>query len=168
VSESVAVGIEPPRQPALLDLLRQSDEFTLALYPPESAHLLDIEELEAPGVTVFVARDDDSAEHPAVGLAALVNRGDGSAELKRMFVPAAVRGRGIAGIILRAIERFAQRSGITLIQLETGPLQPAAIALYERQGYVLIPNFGKYVGDPNSVCYEKPLADGATAAPPRD
>jgi putative acetyltransferase len=39
-----------------------------------------------------------------------------------------------------------------------GPLQDAAIRLYERAGYILIPNFGKYVGDPNSVCYEKLLS----------
>jgi putative acetyltransferase len=43
------------------------------------------------------------------------------------------------------------------VQLETGPLQHSAIRLYERSGYRLIPNFGKYVGDPNSVCYEKEL-----------
>jgi putative acetyltransferase len=149
----VIVAIEAPRQPELLELMRQGDEFTLSLYPPESCHLLGVEELEAQGVTVFVARDD----HSAVGMAALVDRGDGSAELKRMFVPEAARGRGVAGIILRRLERFAVESGITLIQLETGPLQHAAMALYERHAFTLIPNFGMYVGDPNSVCYEKRL-----------
>jgi len=91
----------------------------------------------------------------AVGMAALVDRGDGSAELKRMFVPEAARGQGLAGSVLTELERFARNRDIALIQLETGPLQPAAIALYERSGYSSIPNFGKYVGDPNSVCFEK-------------
>jgi putative acetyltransferase len=150
---TVTIGIEPPRQPEVLELMRQGDEFTLALYPPESAHLLGVEELEAPGVTVFVAREGGSA----LGMAALVERGDGSAELKRMFVPEARRGRGIAGDILGALETFAAGRGITVIQLETGPFQPSAIALYERCGYRLIPNFGKYVGDSNSVCYEKAI-----------
>ncbi len=150
---SVAVGIEPPRQPGVLDLMRQGDEFTLSLYPPESCHLLGVEELELPGVTVFVARDDASI----VGMAALVDRGDGSAELKRMFVPEVARGRGIAYELLTAVERHARQADIRLIQLETGPLQHAAIRLYERAGFRLIPNFGKYVGDPNSVCYEKSL-----------
>jgi putative acetyltransferase len=149
---SLTVGVELPRQPELLELMRQGDEFTLGLYPPESCHLLGVEELEAPGVTVFVAREENTA---AVGMAALVDRGDGSAELKRMFVPEAARGRGIAGSILAELETFASERDIALIQLETGPLQPGAIALYERGGYSCIPNFGKYVGDPNSVCYEK-------------
>ena len=150
---SVDVHIEPPRQGELLELMRQGDEFTLALYPPESAHLLGIEELEQPGVTVFVAREGG----PALGMAALVNRGDGTTELKRMFVPSAARGRGIAGELLRAVETHAARHRIRLIQLETGPLQDAAIHVYERAGFLLIPNFGKYVGDDNSVCYEKAI-----------
>lgn len=148
---SVTVTVEAPRQPEVLDLMRQGDEFTLALYPPESCHLLGVEELEAPGVTVFIARDDGEV----VGMAALVDRGDATAELKRMFVPESARGRGIAGRLLGALEQFAANSGVLLIQLETGPLQHAAIALYQRHDYLLIPNFGKYAGDPHSVCYEK-------------
>jgi putative acetyltransferase len=151
---TVAVTIEAPRQAQLLDLMRQGDEFTLSLYPPESCHLLGVEELEIPGVTVFVARDSG----PALGMAALVERGDGTAELKRMFVPPAARGKGVAAELLRVLEGHASTTGLHLIQLETGPLQDAAIRVYERAGYLLIPNFGKYVGDPNSVCYEKALA----------
>jgi putative acetyltransferase len=151
---TVTIGTEAPRQPEILELMRQGDEFTLGLYPPESCHLLGVEELEAPGVRVFVARD---AAASAVGMAALVDRGDGSAELKRMFVSEVARGQGIASRILAELERFASARGIALIQLETGPRQPAAIALYERSGYASIPNFGKYVGDPNSVCFQKRL-----------
>jgi putative acetyltransferase len=150
---SASIGVEAPRQPELLELMRQGDEFTLALYPPESSHLLGVEELERLGVTVFVARDRGEA----VGMAALVERGDGTAELKRMFVPPPARGRGIAGDLLTAVEAFASTREIGVIQLETGPLQDSAIRLYERSGFLLIPNFGKYVGDDNSVCYEKAI-----------
>jgi putative acetyltransferase len=145
------IAIESPRQPEIEELLRQGDEYMLSLYPPESCHLLSIDELEQPGVTVFVARLDGAA----VGTAAIVDRGDGSAELKRMFVADAARGRGTGRLLLVEIEVYARNSGIRVIQLETGPLQHAALALYERCGYQLIPNFGKYVGDDNSVCYEK-------------
>jgi putative acetyltransferase len=148
------ISIEPPRQDDLLELMRQGDDFTLGLYPPESSHLLGVEELERPEVTVFAARDGGDA----LGMAALVDRGDGSGELKRMFVLPEARGRGIAADLIGALEDFATSNGIRVVQLETGPLQYAAIRLYERSGYRLIPNFGKYVGDSNSVCYEKALA----------
>jgi putative acetyltransferase len=162
----VAVSIEPPRQPEVLELLRLSDEFALGLYPADSCYMLDLGELEAPGVTVFVARDagagdasagDAASVGAALGMVALVDRGDGSAELKRMFLHESARGRGVGGELMRALEVHARASGISVIQLETGPKQPAAVALYERHGFAHIPNFGQYIGDGFSVCMQKRL-----------
>ena len=39
--------------------------------------------------------------------------------------------------------------------LETGFLQPEALALYERHGYERCGPFGDYVDDPNSVFMRK-------------
>ncbi len=153
IADAVTVAIEPARQAQVVALLEEGDRFTLALYPAESCYLLNLDELERPGVSVFVARRNGVA----VGMAALVDRGDGSAELKRMFVSETARGRGIARSILSAVEGYATASGIRVIQLETGPLQVAAIAMYERTGYLRIPNFGQYMGDEFSVCFEKRL-----------
>lgn len=153
------IAAEPPRTPDVEELLRLGDEFTFALYPAESCYLLDVSELEAPGVTVFVARDDSGR---AIGMAALVVKADRSAEVKRMFVHQDARGRGLASSLLSAVEAGATEAGVETLQLETGPLQHAAIALYERNGYARIPNFGPYVGDPHSICYAKLLA-GARA-----
>jgi putative acetyltransferase len=150
----MSIRIESPRQEQILELLRQSNEFTLELYPAESAYLLDVDQLDAPGVSLFVAR----LEAEAVGMAALVERGDGTAEIKRMYVMKWARGHGVASDILNALQKHAVARSISKIQLETGPLQPKAMALYERHGYVRIPNFGPYVGDEFSVCYEKVLA----------
>jgi putative acetyltransferase len=149
---STVILREPPRQPEVLELLRLSDEFALSLYPPEECYLLDIDELERDEVTFFVARRDGAA----IGIAALVDRRDGSAELKRMFVSGLARGLGAGRALLDAVESEAVAAGIALLQLETGPLQHAAIALYERSGYHRIPGFGQYVGE-FSVCYEKTL-----------
>jgi len=149
----VTIAIEPARQPDVERLLSGSEAFALATYPPESCYLLDVSELEAPGVTVFVARVDGAA----LGMAALVERGDGSAELKRLFVDDAARGQGLAGGLLASIEGHARHAGVGVIQLETGPKSLAAIAVYEKHGYTRIPNFGQYVGDPHSYCMEKRL-----------
>jgi putative acetyltransferase len=43
--------------------------------------------------------------------------------------------------------------------LETGYLQPEAIALYERLGYSRRGPFGLYTEDPNSVFMHKPVVD---------
>jgi putative acetyltransferase len=149
----VTVSIESPDAPGVLDLLTLSDEFHAELYPPESCYLLDVSELLAPGVTVVVARDGEEA----TGMGALVERGDYTAEIKRMFVRVESRGTGVARHILRLLESIARDHSVTRIELETGPKQPAAIAFYSKNGYASIPNFGPYVGDEFSVCFAKSL-----------
>ena len=49
----MSIRIESPRQDQVIHLLRQSNEYTLALYPAESAYLLNIDELDAPNVSVL-------------------------------------------------------------------------------------------------------------------
>ena len=150
---SVSVAIEPARQPEVEALLARGDEFAFSLYPADSCYLLDVSELERPGVNMFVARVDNIA----AGTAALVERGDGTAELKRLFVDDSARGKGLAAGLLGAIETHARDASVRVIQLETGPKSYAAIALYEKHGYVRIPNFGQYVDDPHSYCMQKVL-----------
>ena len=54
-------------------------------------------------------------------------------------------------------------SGFTVMRLETGNRQSAAMALYESCGFVRISPFGEYIGDPTSVCYEKRIASELSA-----
>lgn len=150
----ITVSAEDPRQPEVEALLRAGDSYALSLYPADSCYLLNLDELVAPGVTVFVARD---AQARALGMAALVNRGDATGELKRLFVDEDGRGQGVATAVMDALEAAAEAQSIHTLQLETGPKQLPAIALYERRGYRRIENFGPYVGDEFSVCMEKRL-----------
>jgi GNAT superfamily N-acetyltransferase len=94
---------------------------------------------------VLVARDDDGEP---LGCGALRSLGDGVAEVKRMYVVPAARRRGVSRAVLAALEEEARRRGWSTLRLETGPLQTAAIALYESAGYRPIPAFGGYAGDP--------------------
>ena len=149
----VTITIESPRQPDVLELLREGDDFALALYPAENYYGLNIDALEKPGVALLVARDGATV----VGTAALVDNGDATAELKRMFVSPSARGLGVGSLLLGAVEDRARDSGIRVLRLETGLPQAAAIAFYEKHGFAHIPQFGQYVGDPTSVCMEKAL-----------
>ncbi|MDQ6889722.1 MAG: GNAT family N-acetyltransferase [Bacteroidota bacterium] len=78
-------------------------------------------------------------------------------EIKRMFTSPPQRGKGFANKILEELEKWASELSIEKCVLETGKRQPEAIALYERNGYKIIPNFGPYDGIENSVCFEKTL-----------
>jgi len=88
---------------------------------------------------------------------------DGQAmEVKRMFVLREMRGRGLAGSVLAELEKWALELGFKRCRLETGKRQPEAIALYERNGYQRIPNYGQYTEVINSICFEKRLKGDKT------
>ncbi|MBB5120872.1 GCN5 family acetyltransferase [Streptomyces eurocidicus] len=102
----------------------------------------------------FVAREDDGT---AVGCGGLRDLGEGSGEVKRMYVAPAARGSGAATHILRALEDWARGRGWTRLRMETGVRQPDAVRFYLRSGYERIPNFGPYEGVPDSMCFERSL-----------
>ncbi|MEW2553072.1 GNAT family N-acetyltransferase [Streptomyces zhihengii] len=82
---------------------------------------------------------------------------DGDAELKRMYVIPAARGLGLARRILAALEEDALAAGRTRMVLETGDMQPEAIALYSSAGYEPCAKFGHYRFEDSSRCMAKPL-----------
>ena len=107
---------------------------------------------------VLVARDDAGA---AVGCGALRELPAGVAEVKRMYVVPAARGRGVARAVLAGLEDAARERGWTTLRLETGPRQPEAMGLYLSCGYRPIAAFGGYVGLPDaedSLFFEHVLA----------
>jgi GNAT superfamily N-acetyltransferase len=80
-----------------------------------------------------------------------------AAEIKRMYVVASARGRGIARAVLAHLESTASAAGADLMILETGVKQPEAIALYESSGYAPIDGFGHYAQHPNARHFGKAL-----------
>lgn len=80
-----------------------------------------------------------------------------SMEVKRMFTLPEERGKGLASAILKELETWTKELGYEKTILETGKRQTEAVALYQKCGYKVIPNYGQYAGVENSVCFEKTL-----------
>jgi GNAT superfamily N-acetyltransferase len=80
-----------------------------------------------------------------------------TAEIKRMYTVPGARGRGVALALLRALEESARVAGHQRVILETGSGQPEAIALYEKAGYVRIPDFGHYKDEPGVRSFGREL-----------
>jgi GNAT superfamily N-acetyltransferase len=91
-----------------------------------------------PRGTFLVGFEETGAPVCAGGVKPL---GDGAAEIKRMYVVPAARGRGHARALLRALEDAARDLGYGVVRLDTGPRQPHAQAMYESAGYEPIGNF---------------------------
>lgn len=96
-------------------------------------------------------------ENIPAGCGAIKHFSEDTMEVKRMFTPLSLRSRGIASLVLAELEKWSIELGFSKCILETGKRQPEAIALYKKNGYKLIPNYGQYIGIENSVCFLKDL-----------
>jgi len=93
----------------------------------------------------------------AVACGALKKYEGKTVEVKRMFVRPEFRGQGIAAMVLKELESWANESGFETLILETGINQPEAINLYKKWDYLVIPNYGQYEGKEMSICMTKIL-----------
>jgi len=139
-------------------LIDELEHVLAAEYPPEQRHGLAIDALFQPHIRFFVAR---AAGNPVgCGGVALFS---GFAEVKRMYVRPEARGHGVSDAVLARIEAEARAAGLTMLRLETGDRQLAAMRFYERAGFRRCGAFGAYAAMPpsaitTSVFYEKPIA----------
>jgi putative acetyltransferase len=148
----VTIQIADPADQRIFILIEELDRYLTGLYPPESNHILSVEELKQPNVLFLTA----ALEGQIVGCGAVVNQGD-FAEIKRMFVLPRVRGLRIGRRILDELEAIARSWGMAVARLETGVWQPEALGLYEKAGYRRRPPFGDYGEHPLCVFMEKKL-----------
>ena len=138
-----------------LGLITELNAELTATYPePGATHFrldpADVSESSGAFLVAFLAGEP-------VGCGAVRRLDAETAEIKRMYVRASLRGRGIARRILDELESHARRLGFRRIVLETGDRQQHALALYARAGFARIAPFGEYVDSPLSVCMAKPL-----------
>ena len=111
MSDGLTIGVEEAEREDVRALLLIVGSWAVDLYPPESRHGLDLAAYGAPEVTLLVAREAGVV----LGCGACRLEGDGSAEVKSMFVLPAARGRGIGRAILAAVED-AHRGRITTLR----------------------------------------------------
>jgi putative acetyltransferase len=148
------ISEERPDTPHAIQLIDELQTHLESFYPPESRHGFSVDRLIAEGVAFFVVRVDGEA----AGCGGIKLHEDGYGELKRMYVRPQFRGSGLGKMILEQVANHATSHGITLLRLETGIHQKAAIRLYETWGFRRIPPFGPYTDDPMNLCFEKALA----------
>ena len=150
-------ALSPTHPDALLLLDALSD--SLAAITGDSGHnSFDPNDVTVPGAAFVVAY---ASRGKPVGCGAYRPLGDGVAELKRMFAQPDSKGVGIA--ILQHLEKLAFLDGYRELRLETRAVNLRDVSFYERNGYRLIPNFGKYSGKPEAVCFAKTLRTVASA-----
>lgn len=141
--------------PAAADSVALMDELSTALEAitgDGGRASFDVEDVRGPMACFVVARDDHGT---AVGCGALRPLEPGVAEIKRMYARHGTSGVGSA--VLRYLEEEAVAMGYQAVWLETRLVNRRAVDFYEARGYTRIANYGKYIGNPLAVCFEKQL-----------
>ena len=145
--------------PAAQMLINALNTELLGRYPEEGAcHFrLDAREVaEGQGAFLIAFR---SGQPMGCGAVRRIDAHTG--ELKRMYVTAAERGRGVGWAILNALETEARGLRLTRLVLETGVRQAEAQALYQRAGFSRIAAYGEYANSPLSICMAKEFQSNA-------
>jgi putative acetyltransferase len=142
-----------PDSPEVQALIAVSDAYYVNLYPAESNHLESSDDLKKTNVLFVGCRID--GELVASGAAKIMQDDDSYAEIKRVFVLDAQRGKGLSSRIMRFLETELQNRGVSLFRLETGTKQFEALGLYRKLGYQERGPYGSYGPDPYSVFMEK-------------
>lgn len=90
---------------------------------------------------VWVARDDNFL----MGCVAYRTKGNGVAEVKRLFVRSAYRGKGLSKELLKTVENYAKGQGCHRLFLDTRITLEPAVSLYRAFGFDIVFQQGLYV-----------------------
>lgn len=143
---------EDPTAPESVLLMAELSTALEAITGDSGRASFDPDDVRGPAACFVVARSDSGA---ALGCGAFRPLEPGVAEIKRMYARHGTSGVGSA--VLRYLEGEAQALGYQAVWLETRLVNRRAVDFYEARGYQRIDNYGKYIGNPLAVCFEKQL-----------
>ena len=138
----------PDAKAMLAELSARLEEITGC----SGAASFDASDLLSTRARFIVARDEFGN---ALGCGAIRSLNEDVAELKRMYSRGSISGVGSA--VLNRLEQEAMALGYHSIRLETRKVNHRAVSFYLHHRYQIIPNYGKYVGREEAICFEKLL-----------
>lgn len=133
----VSRALDDPLVQGLLEAYVSEIADAIPGFDPSRAAPPDPGDFEAPTGTFLVGFD----EGRPLACGGLRRLGPGVGEIRRMWVDASARGRGIGAALLSALEAAARRAGYCEVRLDTNGALTGAISLYRRSGYVEV---GRY------------------------
>ena len=149
------VAAVPVRDPTVVAMLESlTAELAGSGYTPDQTFGYSVEQLHQADVHLVRAY----VAGRLVGLGRVELQGDGVAELKRFYVEPEHRGTGVADALIAALVDHAATHDVTVVRLETGDKQQAAMSFYRRHGFAEVPRFEPYLSSETSVCMQRELA----------
>ena len=130
-------------------LTREFDEYLIDIDGEEREFFVQFNNIYIQNVVVAYENNE------AIGCGAFKEYELNVAEIKRMFVNPNHRNKGIAKMILQELINWSQEENFTTAILETAQKLKPAIALYQKFGFEITPNYGQYINVESSVCMRR-------------
>ena len=152
MKDGITIAIENPESEDAVQLMEELSACLQSLTGDSGKASFDVRDLHAPRSAFVIARDSGGK---AVGCGAIRPIDGQTAEVKRMYCR--ISGQGMGKRILSFLEEHAGKLTYSALRLETRRMNKAAVAFYISCGYHEIPNYGKYAGRAEAICFEKKL-----------
>ncbi len=115
--------------------------------------LNDVSKMYAPPLGgILLSKEKDEY----TGCVAVRDKGNGTAELKRMYIKPIARKAGLGNLLLQKALKFAKDAGYKKIRLDTLANMTPAISLYKKAGFYEIEPY-YFNPESNAVFFEKEL-----------
>jgi GNAT superfamily N-acetyltransferase len=155
----------PYRDPVAHELVERVQQEYVRRYGGRDEAVVDPAEFEPPTGSFLVA-EVDGVPAGCGGWRVHGYAGEpGAVEVKRVYVEPAFRRRGLAQLVMAALEEDAAAAGHRAVVLNSGNRQPEALALYAALGYAPVPGYGIYAGVPGAVFLGKRLGERSEEEP---
>jgi GNAT superfamily N-acetyltransferase len=154
LTAGISLDLEDPRLGDGAILLAELAAALGPLYPEDDEEPAGPWTLNDLVTTFVVAR----VRGAAAGCGALAPLDSESFEIARMYVRPGFRGQRIADQVLIKLEDLARVRGADVLMLRCGPRQPAALAVYQRNGYWRRGAFAYHREHPTNIFFEKRLS----------
>lgn len=148
----ITISAQDPESAVAQELLNELSSQLAAITGASGESSFEVTDVRVPDACFVVAQDERGQPLGCGGFRPVEA---GIAEIKRMYARAGSQGVGAA--ILAFLEAEAVRLGYHTLWLETRQVNKRAVCFYEKHGYHRRPNYGKYVGNHEAVCFEKQL-----------
>lgn len=149
---TITIAPEDPRSNDAAILMMELSLCLKAITGDSGQNSFHVEDVCVPKSIFVMARNEKG---DPVGCGAFRPLDDKIAEIKRMFVRE--KSAGLGSRMLSYLEHQALAMGYDAVRLETRKVNQGAVSFYLKNGYHVIPNYGRYQGRSEAVCFEKVL-----------
>lgn len=152
MKETITISLENPYSEDATHLMDELSASLQSITGDSGRSSFDLNDVCQPRSAFVIGRSETGA---ALGCGAIRPIDEKIAEVKRMYSKKKRNGLGCQ--ILEYLEKHARNLGYSALCLETRKINQAAVSFYLRHGYSIIPNYGKYIGRSEAICFEKKL-----------